>query len=310
MSKPLGVGVVGLGVMGKNHVRVYSELPGVRLAGIMDPDEKVRTEISERFGVTPCASIDELADNGVEALSLVAPTDLHVDLAVKCIEKGMHLLIEKPVSTTVEGGNRIADAAKAHGVKAMVGHIERYNPALQTLKNAIEGEDIISISITRVGPFPPRMSEVGVIVDLAVHDIDIVRWLTGSEIANVQTQLGSTVAKREDIALIQFRTSDGALVQINENWLTPFKKRMVEIATRNKYITANLITREVTEFYGYEVDGTYRLRHLGVGNHEPLKAELADFVSCVIEDRSPPISVAEGVRNVEIAQMCLEDGVG
>ena len=150
---------------------------------------------------------------------------MHVDLAIECIEKGIHVLVEKPVSTTVEGGKKISAAAAEHCVKAMVGHVERYNPAIQALKKAIEGEDIISISITRVGPFPPRMSEIGVVVDLAVHDIDIVRWLTGSEIVDVQTQLGSTVAQREDIALIQFRTSEGTLVQVNENWLTPFKKR-------------------------------------------------------------------------------------
>ena len=118
----------------------------------------------------------------------------------------------------------------------MVGHVERFNPAVAAIKEAIAGEDILSIAITRVGPFPPRMSNVGVVIDLAVHDIDLIRWFTDSEIVEVQPQLSSAVAEREDIALLQFRTASGVLAHINTNWLTPFKARSVTVATRGKYV--------------------------------------------------------------------------
>ena len=160
----------------------------------------------------------------------------------------------------------------------MVGHVERFNPAVQTIKDAIRGEDILSIAITRVGPFPPRMSNVGVVIDLAVHDIDLIRWFTDSEIVEVQPQLRSAVAEREDIALLQFRTASGVLAHINTNWLTPFKARNVTVATRNKYIMGDLLTRQVTECFGFQPDGSYSMRHLSVGHAEPLRAELQAFV--------------------------------
>ena len=137
----------------------------------------------------------------------------------------------------------------------MVGHVERFNPAVQAIKDAIRGEDILSISITRVGPFPPRMSNVGVVIDLAVHDIDLISWFTGSKIIEVQPQLSSTRAEREDIALLQFRTASGVLAQINTNWLTPFKARTVHVATKRKYVIGDLLTRQVTECFGFQPDG-------------------------------------------------------
>ena len=163
----------------------------------------------------------------------------------------------------------------------MVGHVERFNPTVEAIKDAIRDEDILSIAITRVGPFPPRMSNVGVVIDLAVHDIDLIRWFTESEIAEVQPQLSKAVAEREDIALLQFRTASGVLAHINTNWLTPFKARNVTVATRNKYVMGDLLTRQVTECFGFQPDGSYSMRHLSVGHAEPLRAELQAFVAAI-----------------------------
>ena len=214
-------------------------------------------------------------------MTIAAPTHLHLELALACIAAGVHVLVEKPIASSVDEGREIIAAARRAGVTLMVGHVERFNPAVQAIKQAISGEDILSISITRVGPFPPRMSNVGVVIDLAVHDIDLIRWFTSSEIVEVQPQLSSAVAQREDIALLQFRTASGVLAQINTNWLTPFKARNVTVATRNKYVMGDLLTRQVTECFGFQQDGSYSMRHLSVGHDEPLRAELVSFVQAI-----------------------------
>ena len=168
----------------------------------------------------------------------------------------------------------------------MVGHVERFNPAVESIKRAIKDQDILSIAITRVGPFPPRMSNVGVVIDLAVHDIDLIRWFTESEIVEIQPQLSSAVAEREDIALLQFRTASGVLAHINTNWLTPFKARTIHVATRDKYLIGDLLTLQVTECFGFQPDGSYSMRHLSVGYAEPLRSELRAFVDAIRERRA------------------------
>jgi hypothetical protein len=184
--------------------------------------------------------------------------------------------------------------------------VERFNPAVTAIKEAIRGEDILSIAITRVGPFPPRMSNVGIVIDLAVHDIDLIGWFTDSEIVEVQPQLSSAVAEREDIALLQFRTASGVLAQINTNWLTPFKARNVTVATRGKYVMGDLLTRQVTECFGFQPDGAYSMRHVSVGHDEPLRAELVAFIDAVRGGKSPGVTGEEGVAALEIATRCLE----
>src|SRR5258707_7888052 len=188
----------------------------------------------------------------------------------------------------------------------MVGHVERFNPAVEAIKDAIRGEDILSIAITRVGPFPPRMSNVGVVIDLAVHDIDLIRWFTDSDIVEVQPQLSSAVAEREDIALLQFRTASGVLAHINTNWLTPFKARNVTVATRGKYVMGDLLTRQVTECFGFKPDGSYSMRHLPVGHDEPLRAELIAFLDAVRTGGVPAGARGQGAANLEIALRRLE----
>ncbi|HMK70109.1 MAG TPA: Gfo/Idh/MocA family oxidoreductase, partial [Xanthobacteraceae bacterium] len=191
---PLKIGVVGVGVMGSNHARVLSGIPGVQLVGIADPDRKQRDAVARTLGCEAFADIDGLLRSAPDAVSIAAPTHLHHDLALRCISRGIHVLVEKPIAPTVEEGHAIVAAARRAGVTLMVGHVERFNPAVESIRRAIKGQDILSIAITRVGPFPPRMSNVGVVIDLAVHDIDLIRWFTDSEIVEIQPQLSSAVA--------------------------------------------------------------------------------------------------------------------
>ncbi len=302
---PLKVGVLGVGVMGSNHARVLSDIAGVELVGIADPDRKQRDFVARTLGCAAFADTEGLLRCGVDAVTIAAPTHLHHDLALECISRGVHVMVEKPIAPTVEEGRAIVAAARRAGVTLMVGHVERFNPAVEAMKRAIKDQDILSIAITRVGPFPPRMSNVGVVIDLAVHDIDLIRWFTDSEIVEIQPQLSSAVAEREDIALLQFRTASGVLAHINTNWLTPFKARNIHIATRDKYLIADLLTLQVTECFGFQADGSYSMRHLSSGYAEPLRAELLAFVDAIRSRRAPAVTGEEGVASLEIAIRCL-----
>jgi len=303
----LRVGVIGAGVMGSNHARVLAGLPNVSLVGVVDPLPAHRKRVTELVNCRTFDSLDELLAEGVDAVTIAAPTHLHHEIALACIARKIHVLVEKPIASTVEEGREIVSAAARAGITLMVGHVERFNPAVAAVKQALTGEDILSIAITRVGPFPPRMSNVGVVIDLAVHDIDLIRWFTESDIIEVQPQLSSAVAEREDIALLQFRTASGVLAHINTNWITPFKARSVTIATRDKYIMGDLLTRQVTECFGFKPDGSYSMRHLPVGHDEPLRAELVSFLKAVRSDGAPAVTGDEGVASLEIATRCLEN---
>ena len=302
----LRAGVVGVGVMGSNHARVLSDMAGVELVGVADPDPKQREFVSGILGCPAVGDIDALLDRGVDALVIAAPTHLHRDLALKSIAHGVNLLVEKPIASTVEEGRAIVAAARRAGVTLMAGHVERFNPAVQSIKRAIEDQDILSIAITRVGPFPPRMSNVGVVIDLGVHDIDLIRWFTESEIVEIQPQMSSAVAEREDIALLQFRTASGVLAHINTNWLTPFKARNIHIATRDKYLIGDLLTLQVTECFGFQPDGSYSMRHLSVGYAEPLRSELVAFIDAIRHGTRPAVTGEEAVASLEIAIRCLD----
>jgi UDP-N-acetylglucosamine 3-dehydrogenase len=304
-GQTIRVGVVGVGVMGANHARVLSELPGVELAGVADPDRRQAHVVGSALGCPALGAVDELLDRGVDAVTIAAPTHLHRDVALACITRGVHVMVEKPIAPTVAEGEEIIKAAHDAGVTLMIGHVERFNPAVQAIAQAIRGEDILSIAITRVGPFPPRMSNVGVVTDLAVHDIDLICWFTGSKIVEVQPQVSNAVAEREDIALLQFRTASGVLAHINTNWLTPFKARTVHVATKAKYITADLLTRQVTECSGFQKDGSYVMRHLSVGHAEPLRSELSAFIKAIREGSIPPVTGEDGVASLAVAIECL-----
>src|ERR1700689_2596543 len=304
-KRSLRLGVIGARVIGSNRPRLVAGLPDTTLVGVVDPLPAHRARATELAGCHTFASLDELIAEGVDAVTIAAPTHLHHEIALACIARGIHVLVEKPIASSVEEGRHIVDAARRAGVTLMVGHVERFNPAVAAIKQAITGEDILSIAITRVGPFPPRMSNVGVVIDLAVHDIDLIRWFTESDIVEVQPQLSSAVAEREDIALLQFRTASGVLAHINTNWLTPFKARNVTVATRGKYVMGDLLTRQVTECFGFKPDGSYSMRHLPVGHDEPLRAELIAFLRAV-RCEVPAVTGDEGVASLEIAIRCLE----
>lgn len=309
-TAPLKAGVAGAGVMGRNHARVLSEMRDVELTHIFDPDAVVGRGVADVYGAQAVSDLDAFIGAGLDCAVIATPNRTHADLGVRLLENGVHLLVEKPIAADLEGARRLIDAARAHDRVLMVGHVERFNPAVETVRRAIADDDIISIQITRVGPFPPRMGEVGVVIDLAVHDIDIIRHLTGSEITEVQPQLARTRAEREDTALLQFRTEAGVIAHITTNWVTPYKTRTLQVATRQKFVVADLITRQVTEYFGYAADGSYSTRTLNSWPAEPLRLELEAFAESIRTGKAPPVTGEDGLKNLEVALRCLGESSG
>ncbi|WP_396594784.1 Gfo/Idh/MocA family protein [Brevundimonas sp. R86498] len=302
---PLKVGVAGVGVMGRNHARVLSDIREFDLTTIFDMDPDTARGVAEVHGAEGVTTAQAFVEAGLDAAVVSTPNRTHADLSVALLERGVHVLVEKPIAATVADARRMIDAAKANNRVLMVGQVERFNPAVEAVKRAIADEQVISIQITRVGPFPPRMGEVGVVIDLAVHDIDIIRHLTGSEVAEVQPQLARTRAEREDTALLQFRMENGVIAHITTNWVTPYKVRTLQVATQGKFVVADLMTRQVTEYFGQQPDGSYQTRAVNSWPNEPLKKELESFAHAIRTGETPAVTGEDGLRNLEVALRCL-----
>lgn len=307
---PLRAAVIGIGSMGWNHARILSSMPDVALIGVVDFDKERLSKASESFGCKGYSSVDAVLAERPDFVVVATPNEHHAPVGVQCLKAGAHVLIEKPIAGTVDDALALIAAAKSEKRLLMVGQVERFNPAVQAAKRACAGQRIHSIQITRVGPFPPRMSQIGVVIDLGVHDIDIVRTIAESEIVDVQAQIVSTRGVREDTALLQFRTANDVIAQVNTNWITPFKTRRLEIATESKYIVADLITRQVNEFFDYDETGSFRTRPVFVALVEPLREELISFVTAIRTGAQPAITGEDGLRNLEVALECLRAGSG
>jgi UDP-N-acetylglucosamine 3-dehydrogenase len=301
------VGVIGLGAMGKNHVRVYSELPGVELAGIADADYGLTQSLAKKYHTKPFSDYKELLREDLDAVSIAVPTSLHREVALSAADDGANMLIEKPIADSVSAGSSIIEAASKNRVKLMIGHIERFNPVIPVIKKEIEGTEVSLVEITRIGPFPPRIRDVGVVIDLATHDIDLLRYITGSEFKKIYSLTSRNLAPYEDAAILLFEMENGILGRVTVNWLTPFKVRTINIPTREKLIKASLIDQKVTIYSKYKENDSYLVKELSVPFAEPLKLELQAFISSIKNDVQPPVSGEDGLKALEVASLCLQE---
>ena len=302
------VGVVGVGTMGKHHARVYAGLPDVELAGIADVNKTAAYTIAERYNTEAFIDYKELLKRDLDAVSIAVPTILHEKVALDTAEAGINMIIEKPIADTVENAREIIKSADENCVKLMVGHIERFNPIIPVIQESIGNSDIVSIDLTRVGPFPPRIRDVGVVIDLATHDIDLVRYLTNSKFKKIYSLTSKNIFKNEDIAILSFGMENGVLAHITTNWLTPFKIREIIIATNEKLIKGLFIDQKVSEYSKYKENGSYLVKELNVPFGEPLKLELEAFLRAVRNEKKPPITGEDGLRALEVATECLKMG--
>jgi UDP-N-acetylglucosamine 3-dehydrogenase len=307
LGKQFKVGVIGLGAMGRNHLRVYSELPDAELAGIADIDHGLAQSLAKKYRVKSFSNYKELLQEGLDAVSIAVPTSLHREVALAAADAGTNMLIEKPIADSISAASAIIEAASRNRVKLMIGHIERFNPVVPVIKKEIEETEVSLIEITRIGPFPPRIRDVGVVVDVATHDIDLLRYITGSEFKKLYSLTSRSLAPHEDAAILLFQMENGVLARITVNWLTPFKVREISIATREKFIRASLLDQKVTTYSKYKVDESYLVRELSVPFGEPLKLEIQAFVGSIRDDVEPPISGEDGLKALKTAISCTNE---
>lgn len=300
------VGVIGLGAMGKNHARVYAELRDVELVGVADSDPQLAEDIASKYNVLAFSDYKQLLKRGLDAVSIAVPTSIHRQVALDAAQARASILLEKPIADTVSNAEDIIEAARKNNVKLMIGHVERFNPIVPVIKQELGDADIILIEITRIGPFPPRIKDVGVIIDLAVHDIDLISYLTGSEFDRVYSLISRNVSQNEDTAILMFEMANGVLARVTVNWLTPFKVREINISTQDKFIKGLFMDQKVFEYSKFEEYDSYVVRELPVPFGEPLKFEIEAFVDAVRNDTKPLISGQDGLKALEMAIRCLD----
>lgn len=317
--KPLRAGLIGLGAMGRNHARVLSELDGVELAGILEP---AGASGRAARGAPVVADMAALLALGIDYAVVACPTALHEEIGVQLAEAGVCALIEKPLAHSVEASARLVEAFGKRGLVAGVGHIERYNPAVQSLRSRLEAGalgDVYQVVTRRQGPFPHRIADVGVVKDLATHDIDLTGWVTGQEYTSVSARTVSKSGRpHEDMVAVVGRLADGSMVNHLVNWLSPLKERSTVVTGELGCFIADTLTADLT-FYAngardteWEALRAFRgvsegdMIRYAIPKREPLLVEHERFRDAVRGEINHIVTLREGLRTVEVSVAVLE----
>ena len=320
----LKAAVIGVGMMGRNHARVYAQMEQTRLVAVADPDARALEPVARTYKVKVYTDYVQMLEAAKPDLVTVAvPTGLHRDVAITVMERGAHAFIEKPIAAFVEQGQEIVDCARREGVKLAVGHIERFNPAVIALRKELEAGQlgrIFQIHARRVGPFPSRVQDVGVVIDLATHELNVLEYLTGSRIESVYAATQREIhAEHEDLLMGIVRFEDGIVGILDVNWLTPTKIRELSLIGEKGMFVVNYLTQDLYFYENEFGNGNWedlaimgvsegrRIRY-NVQRKEPLLAELESFVDAISRDREPLISGEEALRSVLLARRLLESG--
>lgn len=311
--KRLKVGVIGVGRMGQNHCRIYSNLRNVELIGVYDTDLETANKVSQKYDVPFFEQKDSLLDN-VEAVSITTPTQPHFMIAMECLDRGVHVLVEKPVTETYEQAQVLMDAAALGIWILQVGHIERFNPAYRELKNVLEVMPPLAVNFRRLSPYKGSNKDVDVIFDLMTHDIDLALDLMGKEPSKIMAYGLDIFSGKVDHAMTHFCYDNGPLLTLTASRVTEQKVRFIEVTTQAAYLEVDLLNktilvhREATgEYLHYNSSVKYRqesiVERIVVPNYEPLLLELQHFVDCVISGRQPLVSARDGFKTIWLASL-------
>lgn len=322
----LRAAVIGVGAMGQHHARVYAQLPTTQLVGVADASEATGQRIAGLHHTVAYADHRALLEETQPDLVTVAvPTEYHYSAAMDALEVGCHILIEKPIAVTEEQAQELIDRAAELDRKLMVGHIVRFDPAVQALREHLEAGDlgrIFQVRCRRLGPFPARVRDVGVVIDLATHDLDMIRFLTGREAVRVYAETEQKIhSVYEDILVGTVRLTDGTIGILDINWLTPNKIRELTVTGERGMFLVDHLTQDLYFYENAETQGEGwspirllrgvsegRMIRYPIQKYEPLKAELEAFARAVADDTSVPVTGADGLAALRLAKALVRSG--
>ena len=315
----LRAGLIGLGMMGRHHARVLASLPGVDLVAVADPGGDVHGVAGGR---PVLGSIEELIDAGLDYCMVAVPTIYHERIGLALAEAGVHAMIEKPLAQDTASSERVAQAFVDKGLVGAVGHIERYNPALQQARARLEsGElgEVYQVVTRRQGPFPARIADVGVVKDLGTHDIDLTAWVTQQDFRSIAARTAHRSGREhEDMVAAVGLLSAGTITNHLVNWLSPFKERITVITGEKGAFVADTLTADLTFHANGEIaqswDAISKFRGVSEGNvvryaiakPEPLRVEHEQFRDAVLGKDADIVTMSQGLRTVRVAEACLE----
>lgn len=311
----LKIGVIGVGMMGKNHARVCSSLENVELVGVVDSDKSTAKKVARTFNTEAFFDYREIIPK-IDAAIVATPTSTHYKITMDLLNNGKHVLVEKPICSSVEEAEKLVRKAERKGLVLAVGHIERHNPAVKFVKdmtNKKEFGEIIALSSKRVSNLPSRIRDVGVILDFGVHDIDVMRFLVG-DVESVYARAGrfNKGIKYEDHANIVLNFKNGITGVLEVNWLTPMKVRKLFLTCSKNFVEVDYIKqtvvissstfRETNEINLYNIPIQYNMHQIILERREPLKNEITDFVEAILKDREPLATGMDGLMALKVAK--------
>ncbi|MCL2881785.1 MAG: Gfo/Idh/MocA family oxidoreductase [Coriobacteriia bacterium] len=299
--------VIGSGNMGRHHVRIMSQCEDVELAYVVDSNVTTARELCGQWGGEALPSINELSP--IDVAIIAVPTQLHEEIALTLIDRGINLLIEKPLADSPEAAQRIVDAAQEAGVTLAIGHVERFNPAIQELKRRLKSPKMISIE--RLSPFPTRIKD-SVIYDLTVHDVDLACWLAESEPVDVHAMGTKVLSDKVDIASTQLRFANGCIATLQTSRITQDKVRRIEISETERFFNVDMLKQNIeikrsarVENKTEEGRATFTQETISeiptiAAGGEPLRKEQEDFYRAVRSGGDPAVTGADGLRAVKL----------
>lgn len=326
----LNVGVIGVGSMGRNHARVYAQMPDVNLAAVADSDSEAAQNMARTYKATAYTDFCQMLERErLDIVSVAVPTRLHAEVALEAIRHGAHVFIEKPLAFSLDECQAMIDAACQAGVRLGVGHIERFNPAILELKRRLDAGElgrVFQIRSRRVGPFPNRIADVGVVFDLATHELNIMEYLIGAPIRNLYAETEQEIhASHEDLLSGLLKFENGAVGVLDINWLTPTKIRELSMLGERGMFHVNYLTQELYFYENNYANGWEgmvalmgvsegRITRYEIRKREPLVEELENFVAAAGNGHNSPLGNGgvirgeEGMRAVYLAEKMVHSG--
>ena len=303
--KKLGVAVIGTGFWGKNHARVYKELESTELVAICDVNGERAKAIADQYCVKAYTSSARMLKNPeVQAVSVCTWSTMLAKEALKALHAGKHVLVEKPMATNTKQAEALLKAAEEKGLHLTVGFLMRFIPGLQQIREAVASKkigDLVSASAKRVSQWPERIGDVGVVKDTAIHDIDVMRYISSQEAVSVYAKTGNMRHRQfEDYAQIMLAYEHGGSAFIESNWLTPYKTRTLTVTGTDAIMRLDYITQELW------IENARENLQPRTTFQEPLKMELQHFADCILEKKKPIVTGVDGLKALEIATAALK----